>query len=64
MVVRSSSFILRQPGYSIGTRAFIPRYLQTVGIHFGLEALPRTVLDFGTQAGLSVPRLLVVWLYR
>jgi hypothetical protein len=34
------------------------------GRHFGLEALLHAVLDFGTQAWLSVPRLLVVWLYR
>jgi len=45
---------------AFGTRACTPQSLPSIGGRYGLEAL----LRFGTQAWLSVPRLLVVWLYR
>ena len=48
---------------AFGTRACTPQCLSTIGRLLGLQTLLHAVLRFGTQAWLSVPRLLVVWLY-
>jgi hypothetical protein len=65
---RAAKFLLlRQPGYPScwdPCLHAVVRLLRRVVYVTGIHALPHALQRFGTQAWLSAPRLLVVWLYR